>query len=91
MPMGFMPNIVIKKKKEIHFVSQIIAVPRREERIHIGCLPCAWLYNKFLSPSLKTAASFSQPLFALFCSFVFLFVCLFFLVAVSALSLVLSL
>ena len=64
MPMGFMPNIVIKKLKEIHFfVSQIIAVPRREERIHNGCLPFAWLYNKFLSSLLKTAASFSQPLF----------------------------
>ena len=77
MPMGFMPRIVIKKLKEIHFfVSKIIAVPRREERIHIGCLPFAWLYNKFLSPLLKTTASFSQPLFALFCFvFVFLFLC----------------
>ena len=40
--MGFMENIVIKKLKEIHFVSQIIAVPAREEGIHIGCLPFAW-------------------------------------------------
>ena len=40
--MGFMQNIVIKKLKEIHFASQIIAVPAREERIHIGCLPFAW-------------------------------------------------
>ena len=31
-----------KKLKEIHFLSQIIAVPAREERIHIGCLPFAW-------------------------------------------------
>ena len=28
-----------KTLKEIHFLSQIIAVPAREERIHIGCLP----------------------------------------------------
>ena len=26
----------------MHFVSQIIAVPWREERIHVGCLPFAW-------------------------------------------------
>ena len=61
--MGFRPNIVIKELKGIHFVSQITAVSWLEELIHIGCLPFAWLYNKFLSPLLKTAASFSQPLF----------------------------
>ena len=37
IPMGLTPNIVIKKLKEIHFVSEIIAVPWREELIHIGC------------------------------------------------------
>ena len=42
IPMGFTQNIVIKKLKEIHFLSEIIAVPAREERIHIGCLPFAW-------------------------------------------------
>ena len=74
IPMELTPNIVIKKLKEIHFVSEIIAVAWREELIHIGCLPFSWLYNKFVSPLLKTAASFSQPLFALFCLFsVFVF------------------
>ena len=38
IPIGFMPNIIIKKLKEIHFVSQIIAVPWLEELIDIGCL-----------------------------------------------------
>ena len=76
IPSGIRANIVVKKLKEIHFVSQIIAVPWREELIHIGCLPFAWLYKKFPSPLLKTAASFSQPLFALFCLF-FLFFSLF--------------
>ena len=66
--MGFMQNIVIKKLKEIHFVSQIIAVPAREERIHIGCLPFAWA-NRSVHGSGKWytnsgLANFDRPVIA---------------------------